>query len=263
MSDRRLLEGHTYLNKGDLDRAIASFTEAIVLDPECGAHHKRGLAYKIKGDLDRAIADFTEAIRLKPQDFVTYCARGAAYESKDDLDRALADYEAVLAIDPKQADALAGQNRVRAARKGKDNRPAGDKTAAQPRTPSERGEPVTTAPTAEDAPEVIGPSGGDDVVASAPNSFGTEQGEADIRLEELGKKFDVARETIGYTQEHEARSQAGGADRIGSMLHDERERSAEAEAVGLSWRQELLVMTPMLTIVIILAAILLFYVIRN
>ena len=36
------------------------------------------------------------------------------------------------------------------------------------------------------------------MVTPAPNSFRTEQGEADIRLEELDKNLDVARETTGY-----------------------------------------------------------------
>ena len=53
-------------------KAIAEQTEAIRLDPEKAndrgelPHHLRARAYAEAGNLDRAIADFTEAIRLYP-----------------------------------------------------------------------------------------------------------------------------------------------------------------------------------------------------
>ena len=57
-----------YGKKGDHDKAIADFTEAIRLNPkDAEAYYSRGGAYGEKGDYDKAIADFTEAIRLNPQ----------------------------------------------------------------------------------------------------------------------------------------------------------------------------------------------------
>src|SRR5262249_46823091 len=51
--------------KGDLDRAIADYNEAIRADPErAEPYNNRGRVHHVKGDLDRAIADFNEAIRL-------------------------------------------------------------------------------------------------------------------------------------------------------------------------------------------------------
>ena len=62
------LRGVAYRNKGDLDRAIADYSEAIRLDPKlAAAYNNRGNAYKDKGDSDHAIADFSEAIRLAPE----------------------------------------------------------------------------------------------------------------------------------------------------------------------------------------------------
>jgi Flp pilus assembly protein TadD len=59
--------GAAHLNKGDIDQAIADYTEAIRLDPyDAEAYNGRGFAYGSKGEYDRAIADYTEAIRLNP-----------------------------------------------------------------------------------------------------------------------------------------------------------------------------------------------------
>ena len=57
-----------------------------------------------KGDHDRAIADFGEALRLDPDDARAYANRGAIYEKKGDLERARADFRAVLAMPPKDGD---------------------------------------------------------------------------------------------------------------------------------------------------------------
>ena len=46
------------------------------------AYNNRGIAYAAKGDLDRAIADFNEAIRLDPKDATAYTNRGLTYEKQ-------------------------------------------------------------------------------------------------------------------------------------------------------------------------------------
>lgn len=54
-----------YREKGDYDRAIADFDEAIRLDPKYAhAYENRAKAYASKGDYDRANTDRNEAIRL-------------------------------------------------------------------------------------------------------------------------------------------------------------------------------------------------------
>jgi len=57
--------GNAYAKKGDYDKAISDFTEAIRLEPNLAlAYSNRSLAYYKKGELGRAISDYNEAIRL-------------------------------------------------------------------------------------------------------------------------------------------------------------------------------------------------------
>jgi lipoprotein NlpI len=96
--------GLAYAVKGDLDRAIADFTEAIRLDPkDASAHNDRGSAYMAKGDFDRAIADYSEAIRLDPKEVLAYKKRGAVYLYSGALPKALADFNQASELDPKYA----------------------------------------------------------------------------------------------------------------------------------------------------------------
>ena len=63
-----LYRGRAYADKGQLDKAIAEYTQVIRLKPKFAPpYFARGLAHLIKNDPDRAIGDFTEAIRLDPQ----------------------------------------------------------------------------------------------------------------------------------------------------------------------------------------------------
>jgi len=78
------------------------------------AYNDRGIAYATKGDPDRGIADFSEAIRLDPKDAVVYRNRGKAYDAKGDHDRAIADLDQAIRIDPKFADAYNTRCWVRA-----------------------------------------------------------------------------------------------------------------------------------------------------
>jgi Flp pilus assembly protein TadD len=45
-----------------------------------------------KGEYDKAIADYTEALRLDPKNSIFYSDRGYAYGQKGDTARANADY---------------------------------------------------------------------------------------------------------------------------------------------------------------------------
>jgi tetratricopeptide (TPR) repeat protein len=51
--------------KGEFDKAIADYTEAIRLNPkDAKAYYLRGLFYKVRGKTDKAKADIAEAKRL-------------------------------------------------------------------------------------------------------------------------------------------------------------------------------------------------------
>jgi tetratricopeptide (TPR) repeat protein len=119
-----------YHDQGDPDRAVADASEAIRLDPTYGsAYTNRGLAYHAKGDLARAVADATEAMRLLPGDAKPHNNRGNAYFARGDLDRAMADFDAAIRLDP--GFALAYHNRGLAHRnKGDLDRAIADATQA-------------------------------------------------------------------------------------------------------------------------------------
>jgi tetratricopeptide (TPR) repeat protein len=94
--------GSVWMEKGERDRAIADYNEAIRLVPKFAlAYNSRGLAWQAKGDYDRAIADFDKATGLDPRFGVAYANRGETWRLKGDLDRALADQDRAVVLDPK------------------------------------------------------------------------------------------------------------------------------------------------------------------
>ena len=63
------MRGNAYRARGDNDRAIADFSQAIRLAPKfADAYYNRGLAYFYSGTLDKALADVSEASDLDPAD---------------------------------------------------------------------------------------------------------------------------------------------------------------------------------------------------
>jgi tetratricopeptide (TPR) repeat protein len=122
--------GAAYANKDDYDRAIADFNEAIRLDPKSAlAFSDRGVAYANKDDYDRAIADFNQAIRLDRKSALAFRNRGDAFANKDDYDRAIADYNEAVRLDPKNALAFRSRG-VAYAYKGDDDQAISDYSEA-------------------------------------------------------------------------------------------------------------------------------------
>lgn len=112
--------GNAYFAKGDLDRAIEDYSQAIKISPQFNAaFNNRGTAYFAEHDYDRAIRDFSEAIRIEPGyltgsvdpmppfDYETvFRNRGSAYAASGDYDRAVEDYNEALRLQPDDADAF-------------------------------------------------------------------------------------------------------------------------------------------------------------
>jgi len=68
------------------------------------AYYIRGLNFVSKGDHDRAIADFSDAIKFEPDNFLALHNRGLAYFKRCDFDKAVADYEELLRFIPNNND---------------------------------------------------------------------------------------------------------------------------------------------------------------
>ena len=94
-----LARGELRSRRGDLDRAIADFDEAIRLGPDkAPAYSHRGNAWRSKGDKDRALADYEAAIRIDPNNPVVFRDRGILWRELGDLDQALIDLDCAIRL---------------------------------------------------------------------------------------------------------------------------------------------------------------------
>jgi tetratricopeptide (TPR) repeat protein len=105
--------GFAYYSKGDYDRAIQDYDEAIGIFPKyLLAINDRGNAYYRKGDYDRAIRGYDDAIRLNPKTAITYANRANAYRMKADYDRAIRDFDESIRLDPKDPGAIRSRGQL-------------------------------------------------------------------------------------------------------------------------------------------------------
>jgi tetratricopeptide (TPR) repeat protein len=89
------------LRKGDIDRALPDLNEGLRLDPRHpGVRNVFGIYYTKKGDYERALTEVNEALRLSPQYLYAFSTRGDIYENKGEFNRALADFRMALSFDP-------------------------------------------------------------------------------------------------------------------------------------------------------------------
>ena len=75
-------------------------------------YYQRGLVHAEKGELDKTIADYTEAIALKPDYAEVYYQRGFTYRIKEDYKHAIRDYTKAIEIDPHNADAYYSRSKA-------------------------------------------------------------------------------------------------------------------------------------------------------
>jgi tetratricopeptide (TPR) repeat protein len=106
--------GVAYRYKGEYERALEDYNEAIRLNPNDASHYNnRGIVYRMKGEYDRAISDYDEAIWLKSDYPAAFYNRAIAYTEKGEYDNALADFDIVLRFDARNAFALYGRGMAR------------------------------------------------------------------------------------------------------------------------------------------------------
>ena len=96
--------GVVSLQSEDHQRAIASFKEAIRLNPAAAqAHDYLGAVYIAVGELDQAIAHGEKAVQLEPSLTIAHSNLATAYTSKGELERAKAAALEALELDPEFA----------------------------------------------------------------------------------------------------------------------------------------------------------------
>jgi tetratricopeptide (TPR) repeat protein len=99
-----LARGSAWALKGEYDKAIQDYDEAIRLEPNRGdAFNNRGDAWDAKQEYDKAIRDFDEAIRLDPNDDDAFLNRSIARHAKGEYDKAIQDFNQAIRLNPELA----------------------------------------------------------------------------------------------------------------------------------------------------------------
>jgi tetratricopeptide (TPR) repeat protein len=100
------LRGYERGAKGNLDAAIADYTEALRLEPRfVSACNNRGVIYSKQGNFRAAIADFDQSIHLKGDDAEVWFDRGNAKYQLKNLNGAIADYTSAIRLNADYAGA--------------------------------------------------------------------------------------------------------------------------------------------------------------
>ena len=102
--------GLAYKRKGQWDRAIADYSEAIRLkSDDAQVFNNRGNAFYYNGQLNRAIKDYDDAIRLQPDLAVAFSNRGNVYRKQGRFDRAITEYDKAIHLEPNDAQVFANR----------------------------------------------------------------------------------------------------------------------------------------------------------
>jgi tetratricopeptide (TPR) repeat protein len=94
--------GTLYLVRGENDKAVKDFSQAIKADPTlASAYNDRGVALSAQHRQADAIADFSQALALKAGNAdQVHFNRAMAYEDAGDLKRAYLDYRKAAELNP-------------------------------------------------------------------------------------------------------------------------------------------------------------------
>jgi tetratricopeptide (TPR) repeat protein len=99
--------GLSYIHQENtFDQALADMTDAIRNDPSfyegaIGSHLIRSAIYLQKGELEKALADANEAVKIDPQCADALLVRSRIYEKQDDQEKAASDRQAYRQIEKK------------------------------------------------------------------------------------------------------------------------------------------------------------------
>jgi tetratricopeptide (TPR) repeat protein len=105
LAARHCRKGQVAQKEGDQDRALASYSAAIAVDPTCvEAYRERGLIHRLAQRLEEALDDFNNALELEPSAEL-YFRRGMTYTEQRHIKRAIADFDEAIRRDPNHAQA--------------------------------------------------------------------------------------------------------------------------------------------------------------
>jgi tetratricopeptide (TPR) repeat protein len=101
--------------KGDLDKALKDFADAVRLDPsDAAAYGNRGVTWTAKGEFDKALDDFDKALRLDPKYASAFNNRGVVWQMRKEYGKALADFDETIRVEQKYESAYNNRAWVRA-----------------------------------------------------------------------------------------------------------------------------------------------------
>jgi tetratricopeptide (TPR) repeat protein len=94
-----------YFYQGKYDLALPDFDRWELSPKSADAFYSRSTAHQKKGNVAKALADLDKAIRLKPKMVNAYFNRGIIYQDQHNWLAALTNFEKVIALDPNDLEA--------------------------------------------------------------------------------------------------------------------------------------------------------------
>lgn len=99
--------GTSRVQNGDLDGAIADFSQAVRLKRDyTTAYYNRGTVYASTGNVRAALADYTQVIALKPNNAAVRYSRGLLRANTGDRAGAIADFQQAAALFKQEGNTL-------------------------------------------------------------------------------------------------------------------------------------------------------------
>lgn len=98
--------GNSYYEQRAYEKAIEDYTTAIKIESNYNdAYYNRALSYYELGNNIKAITDLTQTLRLNPNDAEAYYKRGLIYYKIGDYKNSIQDYSQSIRLNPKDTDA--------------------------------------------------------------------------------------------------------------------------------------------------------------